>query len=209
MRTANFVKSEAERQRALKASTVDLVLCGINSGIIQQSGKYSLQGLLGELDATTFSLEWFKQVEDRAHGMEYGPKEGSFGIRPVVSLDQVDLSCPMQFVPSTWLAYRMKVLPDQEQRLQVRLWRPKFDNQRPNIGRILEQPGKFEVLVDDQSLGTCDLSTLPVEQFTDRSFNLPKDFTKGKETVKVTFRSAADCKEVRARVYECRIVKNE
>ncbi|MEI6176197.1 MAG: beta-L-arabinofuranosidase domain-containing protein [Verrucomicrobiota bacterium] len=205
-RTADFVKSEAERQRSLQASTVDLVLCGISSGVIRQSGKFSLQGLLGQLDAATFSTKWFEQVEDRAHGMEYGPQEGSFGVRPVVNLNHVGLPCPMQFVPNTWLAYRMKVLPDQEQRLQVRLWRPKFDSQRPNIGRILEQPGKFEVLVDDQSLGTCDLSTLPAEQFVDKSFNIPLEITKGKEKVKVTFRAAEGSKDVRARVYECRIL---
>ena len=203
---AGEVKSEAQRQSSLKSSTVDMVLCGVNSGYILGGAKQSFQGLLAQVDAESYSLEWFKQVEEKAHAMEIGPLVGSPESRPRIFLPD-GLFCPMQLIPKSWLTFRMKVLPDQEQRLQVRLWRPKYGSSRPNIGRVLEDAGKFEVLVDDQSIGTCDCTKLPTNRFSDQVFDIPSSLTKQKQEAKVSFPSAEEDKGVRAWIYECRIVK--
>jgi hypothetical protein len=201
-RIAGVVKAEADRQRTLQSKTVDLVLCGLRSGQISPNDQYDFQALLGRLESGTFTPDWFKQVAEDVHGFETGPLKDRETSHADIYVD--GLFCPMRFVPRSWIAYRMRVLPDQAQSLQVRTWRPKYFHFRD---RPLDDAGKFEVLIDGHSIGICGIPAQPADQFTDENVLIPMELIKGKKQVKISFRSPTGGKNIRAGFYECRIMK--
>jgi hypothetical protein len=200
-RYADALKTETNRQKELEPATVDWVLCSVNRKDILKDGKYTMQGLLlGQDGAERMSPCSLEQVSEDAHGLELSPT-GNW--RPSTDYFPNGLFCRFRFVTSHTLCYRMRALPDREQELHVRLWRPKYDRS----GVMLPSPGAFEALVEGTLIGSCKVESLPLEQFRDLAFPIPAELTKGKDHVKITIRAAKGSTDVQAGFYECRIVK--
>lgn len=198
---AAFLREESKRQKELEPATVDLVLCSVGS---KEFGTNSIQGLLlAGGDAGIGLPRSLEQVSEASHGFEAHASQGDFWRG---DLFPVGLFATLRFIPSqSSFSYQMKVLPEQEQLLQLRLWRPRTFHSGlfPESGL-----GRFEVLVDGTPIGVCESGSLPMEAFADRSFPIPLEMTKGKEKVRVTFRFAGGKNiVVAAGFYECRIVR--
>jgi hypothetical protein len=200
-RHADALKTETNRQKELEPATVDWVLCAVNGKDMLKDGKHTMQGLLlGQDGAERTSPRSLEQVSEDSHGLELRPT-GNW--RPSTDYFPDGLFCRFRFVTSHSLSYRMRALPDREQELHVRLWRPKYDRS----GTVLRSTGAFEVFVEGTLIGSCRVESLPLEQFTDLPLPIPAELTKGKDHVKVTFQAAKGSTDVQAGFYECRIVR--
>jgi hypothetical protein len=94
----------------------------------------------------------------------------------------------------------MKVEPGASQKCQIRLWHPDTNEH----GRPLKGVGTFEVLADDQLIGTCKADDLVFNTFVDVSYPIPAALTAGKSTVTLSLRAK---KHIRG-IYEVRILKD-
>jgi hypothetical protein len=109
-----------------------------------------------------------------------------------VRLQESDFKKAME----TDLNYLLKLDPKR----QIRLWHPDFNEH----GRSTKGVGTFEVLVDDQLIGTCKPDELPFNTFVDVSYPISAALTAGKSTVTLSLRAK---KHVRG-IYEVRILKD-
>lgn len=189
---------EIARQKELEPRTVDLLLFGVTPGLFnpgRESGAGSLQGILLRNGRLPRPL---KEVSENAHGLKSSQGGGIHRSYPRLSRYPGDLRYLAREVRGS-VSYRMRVVPDQPQQLQIRLWHARFNDQ----GR-LAQGQKLEVLVGDQVLGKADLAKEPVDQFVDLRFSIPKELLAGKEQVAVTLRSTGS--PLRG-LYESRVLK--
>ncbi len=196
------LRSEQKRIEALEAETVDWVLCPVSRKEFQREGKYSVQGyLLGLAGNNRMIPRTFEQVSEETHKMEITAKTGTWYAPTDFFVDGIP--CHFRFVHSYTVSYEMRVLPDQEQTLQVRLWRPAHAQAQ----WLVKPVGSFEVLVDGQVIGGSKAESLPPEEFVNLALTIPSNLTKGKESVKVAFRTVSGSALSRVGFYECRIVR--
>ena len=195
-------RAEAERHRQLEPATVDLVLCAVDQKKFTEIGKFSFQGLLlgpdGPKSIFPRSLE---AVAEDSHAAKI---EKADQIAWKTNLFPKGIFHVFRFIPgSSIVGYGMRVLPDKEQQVQVRLWRPQYNR----IGFQAKRSGSFEVLVDGTPVGSCKVEDLPYDQFVDKSFSIPVALTQGKSQVQVNFRNLQKGEDALVGFYECRIVK--
>jgi hypothetical protein len=89
-------------------------------------------------------------------------------------------------------SYQMRVLPDQDHTLTVRLY-----------CRGKQDQSIVDVLLDGRLLGTFDDAALPRDQFSDLTYAIPATLTTGKNQAEITIRSSTTIMGF----YECRISK--
>ena len=196
----NIFQAEAERHRQLDPTTVDLVLCGMNQKMLVEDGGFTFQALLFGPDGLKSILpRTLETVMEDSHGAKI---ENADRINWKTNLYPNGIFHAFRFIPSSSVVgYQMRVLPDQEQQLQVRLWRPQYDR----TGFQAKRSGSFEVLVDDTSVGNCKVEVLPYDQFVDLSFTIPVALTQGKSQVQVAFKNGTKGEDALVGFYECRV----
>jgi DUF1680 family protein len=200
-------ESEVARHKALEPKTVDLVLSFVNAKEFRENGRETMQGYLlgrGLLPRT------FEQVSEDAHGVKVTIGARGWLNKSGVEYDDMypnefrfpgDLAYRTRYLPGGGgYSYQMKVEPGASQKCQIRLWHPDINEH----GRSLKGVGTFEVLVDDQVIGTTKADDLPFNTFVDVSYPIPAELTAGKPIVTVSLRAK---KHIRG-IYEVRILKD-
>ncbi len=190
---AGVVKAELQRLEELESRTVDLVLC-----YQKRDESFSFQSQL--LARPGWLPRPAQQVSEKAHdgkiktgrrrNISWLVSEMFFGYKGDCCLLEPDTSC----------AYQMQVLPEEEQSVEVLIWKSKF-----NENNVLLKQGTLEIVVEGQVLGKCDASVIPAGQFTKVSFPLPAELIRGKAKVEVMLR-VPEKSEAVSGIYECRIV---
>jgi uncharacterized protein len=108
-----------------------------------------------------------REQSDRDHGLRGDRTEaGDFGERKW-----------RHATDGGWFSWRLKVLPGQPQELWVTYWGGDTGN------RV------FDILVDDQKIGSQTLDSNHPDKFFDQVYPLPVELLKGKETVTVKFQA--------------------
>ncbi len=199
---------EIARHKALEPKTVDLVLSFVNTKEFRESGRETMQGYLLRRGVLPRTLE---QVSEDTHGVKVTTGVpvwmGKTGVTPDDMYPNVfrfpgDLAYRTRYIPGGGgYSYQMKVEPGASQKCQIRLWHPELNEH----GRFHKGIGTFEVLVDDQLIGTTKVDDLPFNTFVDVSYPIPAVLTAGKSTVTLSLRAQ---KPIRGGIYEVRILKD-
>jgi len=186
------LKEELQRHRDMEPRTVDLVLC------YPKGEAFTLQSQL--MAQPGWLQRPAQEVSEAAHGMTLNLHRKR-NISWLVS--EMFLGYKGEFIllePDMSRAYKMKVVPDKEQSVEVLIWKSRF-----NENNVLLKQGTLEVVVEGQVLGTCDASKTPADQFSKFSFPIPAELIKGKKQVEVVLRVSKES-DVVCGIYECRIV---
>jgi DUF1680 family protein len=200
-------QEEVARNKELEPKTVDLVLSFVNTKEFLKNGRETMQGYLLGRGVLPRTLE---QVSEEAHGVKV-----TIGAKGWLNMSGVDhddmypnlfhfpgdLAYRTRYLPGGGgYSYQMKVEPGASQKCQIRLWHPDIDEH----GRSVKGVGTFEMLVDDQLIGTCKADDLTFNTFVDVSYPIPAALTTGKSTVTLSLRAK---KSIRG-IYEVRILKD-
>jgi DUF1680 family protein len=198
-----ILQAELDRIKSLDAQTVDAVFCEGNPG-----------GTLGKGSMFTFRTyflndkKWLprpaQDYSEKAHEVKASKVEVRRNSYVEIYTSELFFGLLGDFrmiEPGKSCSYRLKVLPEVPQTLQVRLWKPVQSHTGSKSGN-----GIMEVLLDEQLLGVVKVDALPPGQFTSVNFPLPEELTKAKNAVEVLLRVPAQSPVVGG-ISECRIVK--
>jgi len=194
---------EIKRHQELESKTVDLVLFGVNENDANKAGlsnaPFTVQGILvdgGKLPRT------LKQVSEKSHHLTIDKDAPTYSAFPRSTRYPGDLPYRTRNIqPGNSVSYEMEVLPGQDQQLQVRLWHD-GSNQHGRSPKELKRG--FEILVNNQSLGYCDLQGQPFDQFIDVIYPIPQDLIKEQQKVTATLKTLTGT--LRG-LYESRVLK--
>lgn len=197
---AAAMDSELQRLVKLDARTVDVVLFeGLRATPLAKGAMHTFQ--------SHFLSKWqprpAKEISEQAHELKATElKTNPKGFDEVYHAE-MDFGLFGDFrrlEPGNRVDYRMKVLPETEQQLELRLWKSKVPVE---IG--CPKQGVIELLVGGELLGSCDVEALPAGQFSSKVVSIPKALMAGKQSVEVTLRVPEKSAPVFG-LYECRVL---
>lgn len=202
---ASVIEAELKRHKTMESETVDIVLCEMPYAGHAGEGMFTFQSYF--LNQARGFPRSGQQVSERAHGIKTSNPKSSRqkGVEAYrwMFLSEMEFNIVGDFrclESGAWCSYQMSVLPEKEQRLEVRLWKSPFDNK----GALFKQ-GVLEVVAEGQVVGSCDVGSLPAGQFSVVSCPLTAELLKGKQKVEILLRVSAEFQPVYG-IYECRIL---
>lgn len=195
------VSAEIKLQKECEPRTVDMVQCG------RAKEMFTFQTML--LANKDWMVRAMPQISEGKHGLKTpevpvkSPKGRSSSYVQFLA-HKMFFSLPGHFrslEAGDWCSYQMQVLPQQEQQLDVRLWKASLRD----LGAWAQKQGKLEIVVDGRVLATCEVESLPCGQFSTLTCPLPPDLLVDKKKIEVLLRVSADSSPVYG-IYECRIL---
>ena len=199
--TVAALEQERKRMEDIEANTVDVVMCGL-SDEFAKDWAYSFQGLLFNGKMPRKLAEVSEQQHDYNVGRGRMPEAVFIGTDiDELFIDGVYSGVATRFIPrKTWLIYRMKIVRDAPQTLQIRILRQHTNT----LGGKFDQ-GSFDILANNEKIGECDANALPLNGFVDVTFTIPASLVKNRDFL--TIRLVDKGGEGVRGLYELRILK--